>query len=211
MTDYYPESTARFKADTKNHEMTVLHDDGLYRHLRFKPPGISFYWFDLVTWPGKLAFVGDGEGFVFSRLEDMFEFFRMSHGSINPGYWAEKVVDDPTRARRYSAEKFAARVAEALADVEEIYPGATTAWANHVEDYDVAYASNAHEALSDFRFKPEGAPADQAPLRFDDAWEWDFQDWHWWFLWACHAIVWGISRYDALKAAEDKPVEAVAP
>lgn len=27
---------ARFARDTAQHEMTVLHDDGLYRHLRFQ-------------------------------------------------------------------------------------------------------------------------------------------------------------------------------
>lgn len=207
MPDYYPKSTARFKADTANHQMTVLHDEGLYRHLRFQAPGSGFYWFDLVTWPGKLAFVGDGEGFVFSRLEDMFEFFRMSRGRINPGYWAEKLVTNQDVARTHSVEKFNARVAEALTDVEDDYPGVAAAWAEHVEDYDVNYGVNAREALADFRFKPHGAPAEQAPLRFDDAWEWDLQDWHWWFLWACQGIAWGIGQYDALKA--DKPAEAV--
>lgn len=207
MKDYYPESTARFQADTKDHEMTVLLDGGLYRHLRFKPPGRSFYWFDLITWPGKLAFVGDGEAFAFSRLEDMFEFFRMSRGRINPMYWAEKLVTASDRARTYSVEKFTGRVAEALGDVEDDYPGVTAAWAAHVEDFDVQYAANAREALDDFRFKPEGAPVEQAPFRFEDTWEWDFQDWHWWFLWACQGIAWGISQYDALKAA--KPAEAM--
>lgn len=211
MTDHFPDSTARFKTDTKNHQMTVLHDDGLYRHLRFKPPGISFYWFDIVTWPGKLAFVGDGEGFVFSRLDDMFEFFRMSRGRINPMYWAEKLVTDTGRARAYSVEKFNGRLAEALANVEDDYPGVTAAWAAHVEDYDTNYAPNAREALADFRFVPEGAPVEQPPFRFTDTWEWDFQDWHWWFLWACQGIAWGISQYDALKAEPAREsAEAVA-
>lgn len=206
MTDYYPESTARFKADTKNHQMTVLHDEGLYRHLRFKPPGRSFYWFDLVTWPGKLAFAGDGEAFVFSRLEDMFEFFRMSRGRINPMYWSEKLVSNRDAAQAYSVEKFNSRVAEALADVKGDYPGVTAAWAAHVEDFDVEYGQNAREALDDFRFKPEGAPVELKPFRFEDTWEWDLQDWHWWFLWACQGIAWGISRYDALKAETREPV-----
>jgi hypothetical protein len=212
MTDYYPESTARFRADTTEHQMTVLHDDGLYRHLRFKPAGRSFYWFDLVTWPGKLAFVGDGEGFVFSRLEDMFEFVRMSRGRINPGYWAEKLVTNQHTARAHSVEKFNERMAEALSAVEDRYPGAAAAWAGHVEDYDVSYAANAREALADFRFVPDGAPVEQPPLRFEDAWEWDFQDWHWWFLWACQGIAWGISQYDTAKAekAAREPAEAVA-
>src|SRR5688572_3976922 len=170
MKDYYPESTKRFKADTTNHEMTVLHDDGLYRHLRFQAPSSSFYWFDLVTWPGKLAFAGDGEAFVFSRLEDMFEFFRMSGGRINPGYWAEKLVTDHKAAEAYSTEKFTARVTEALADAEDDYPGVTAAWAAHVEDFDIHYEVNAREALEDFKFTPADAPKGQEPFQFTDTW-----------------------------------------
>src|SRR5580692_6155935 len=88
-----------FQRDTANHEMTVLHDDGLYRHLRFmqvitdeltgKQSRSSFYWFDLVTWPGNLVINGDMETFAFARSDDMFGFFRGDR--INPGYWAEKV------------------------------------------------------------------------------------------------------------------------
>lgn len=35
MTDY-PEIASRFARETSAHRMTVLHDAGLYRHLRFE-------------------------------------------------------------------------------------------------------------------------------------------------------------------------------
>src|SRR3954466_1726422 len=80
------------RTPTRPHEVTVLHDDGLYRHLRFRSPDHSAYWFDLITVPGCLIFRGDGDSFVFSRTEDMFGFFRSSReGSINPTYWSEKL------------------------------------------------------------------------------------------------------------------------
>ena len=37
---------------------------------------------------------------------------------------------------------------------------------------------------------------------FDDVWEWDLTTWDWHFLWACHAIVWGIAQYDQHKATD---------
>lgn len=210
MSDY-SDSAARFKADTANHQMTVLHDDGLYRHLRFKSPHNSFYWFDLITWLGRLAFCGDGQAFVFARMEDMFAFFRMgSTYGINPVYWSEKLVTDPKAAESYSVEKFTAQVGEALAEAEKTHLGVTAAWAEHVEDaYDTNYEVNARQALDDFEFKPDDAPTSLKPFRFLDTWEWSLKDWDWSFLWCCHAIVWGIAQYDASKA-ETPAVEAVA-
>jgi hypothetical protein len=46
------------------------------------------------------------------------------------------------------------------------------------------------------------ADDDVKPFRFADTWEWDFQDWDWWFLWACQGIKWAIGQYDALKASK---------
>lgn len=40
----YPDDQKRFAGDTDEHQMTVLHDDGLYRHLRFKAPTTGMYW-----------------------------------------------------------------------------------------------------------------------------------------------------------------------
>jgi hypothetical protein len=101
----YAESAERFAADVRGHKLTVLHEDGLYRHLRFQKPGTHFYWFDLITWPGCLAINGDMEGYTFSRVEDMFTFFRASSGwnskTINPQYWAEK-LRAASRVKQYS-------------------------------------------------------------------------------------------------------------
>lgn len=50
--DRETEARERFDVDVAEHKMTVLRDEGLYRHLRFQKPGTSCYYFDLVTWPG---------------------------------------------------------------------------------------------------------------------------------------------------------------
>ena len=86
------ESTAeQFLRDVDHHNMSVMHESGVYRHLRFRQPDTGNMWFDLVTWPGFLTISGDMGTWTFARLPDMFEFFRDSKLRINCDYWAEKL------------------------------------------------------------------------------------------------------------------------
>lgn len=230
----------RFPGDVAKHEMTVLRDDGLYRHLRFRQPpdpeGKAYtgaYWFDLITWPGCLAINGDMHSYLFSRTEDMFEFFR-GHRP-NPSYWAEKVRAG-SRIREYSGDQFRRHVADALKDAledEGAPPGLERAIREEIlESLDTGWEDGARRTLEDFkhetftgtcscgsvaanlrqgdvhpweiehlrqRHRPEVKPA--AAFRFEDVWEWDLSDWNYQFLWCCHAIPWGISVYDKMRAA----------
>lgn len=124
----------RFTAETTKHQLAVLHDDGLYRHLRFKAPGSGFYWFDLVTWPGYLSFGGDMDGYVFSRVPDMFTFFRDQRNGINPHYWAEKVTDGRDRTKTYSEDRFRQLVTEHFVDA--VRSGAPAGLGRAVRGYD---------------------------------------------------------------------------
>lgn len=233
--DRHPEITERFARETAEHKMTVLRDDGIYRHLRFIGPKTSAYWFELVTWPNSLAFRGDGDSFIFSRVEDMFMFFRDgARYGINPHYWGEKITDGRERIEQYSKERFDRVVAEALTEAEADYPGVTKAWAGRIDDeFNTEYEDEARRALDEFRFgtaykvscscsETRGFSEDYEAaiwrkthvaglghtttteagdvFRFYDTWEWDLRDYHWWFLWVCTAIVWGIGQYDASKA-----------
>ncbi|GAA4221400.1 hypothetical protein FHR32_005070 [Streptosporangium album] len=202
----------RFARETAAHEMTVLHDDGLYRHLRFQQPGTGMYWFELVTWPGKLAFAGDVDGYAFSCTPDMLGFFRQSswQGGINPTYWDEKVIASHDSVMTYSQDLFNKQVADDLKEAEEHYPGVTKAWNEKVNgdlaEYNTEHEHDARAALNDFEYLPEGASGE--PFRFYDAWEWQLKDYNWSFLWCCHAIVWGIAQYDKAKTlapAESSP------
>jgi hypothetical protein len=187
----------RFQRETASHEMTVLHDDGLYRHLRFARPKSSLYLFEIVTWPGSLAIRGDlNDSYVFTRLTDMFEFFRSERGEINPDYWAEKTAGGRDACKTYSEDSFNQHVSEVLAEVEKDWPGVTQAWKEHVSpdrgEYNTEHEDEARDALNRFAFDD---------FQFYDTWEWDLRDFDWSFLWACHAIVWGIRQYDARKVA----------
>jgi hypothetical protein len=231
----------RFKRETADHEMTVLHDDGLYRHIRFRDPKYGSYWFDLITVPGSLIFQCDGETFAFRRVEDMFEFFRSPVGRINSGYWAEKLTTDRDSVMRYDEQLLARYVAEELEEAEKDYPGITDAWNGKTDgilpEYSTYTEDEARAALDDFEFgvihrascvcgaeeefadeydairwRSEHITTENARkthrssveridgFRFTDTWDWDLKGYHWWFLWALHAIVWGIAQYDAARA-----------
>lgn len=195
----------RFTGDTDGHQMTVKHDDGLYRHLRFADPKSSMYWFDLITWPGRLTIDADMGTWTFARLEDMFEFFRArsgwNHETINPGYWAEKIRDNHSRsAIGYSEKKFRTVVAEQATEYEAEFPGLKKAVFEQIfgsHEFDLSYEENARLAVDLFTHT-----VDERTFRFNDAWEWDLKDHSIHFLWCCHAIQWGIGQYDAAKSAQ---------
>lgn len=197
MTDY-PEIAARFARDTATHQMTVLMDvNGLYRHLKFmSPDGSDLYRFDLITWPNHLVIRGDGPNFMFSVFPtaDMFRLFRESSSvGINPGYWQEKVLAG--QVKDWSEQKFRAWVVEEAAAAEARYPGAVEAVGKqilHSDEHSTEYRGTAEYAVASFDHG-------DYRLRFPDPWEESFEDYSWEFLWACHAIVWGIAQYDAAR------------
>lgn len=197
----------RYERDTAAHELTVLRDDGLYRHLRVAVPRSSFYWFDLMTWPGVLMVTGDCGTFVFSRTTDMFEFFESSRGGINPQYWAEKLKAPASRhVQIYSSEAYRARVREWHEQRAEEFDGdeeAAAALADAVKeqllDRVADFEHEARDLLADF---------EHDRITTGDSWEWDLREWDWSFLWCCWAIVDGVKRYRALDATETEAAAA---
>jgi hypothetical protein len=213
-----------FANDVAEHEMTVLRDDGLYRHLRFARSHRNGGWFDLITWPGCLVVKGDMGGHIFSRMLDMFEFFRSSQ-AINPGYWAEKTPDGRQSVRKYSEDVLRADLEPHLAEYEaEVYPGLLAKYEAARVEYD-ALPPEA-QRLAPFPVKPvsprwlfdeaakqgdlsheDGARQFLRELEHDgvvaDTWEWSLAEYTHQFLWCCHAIAWGIHKYDAQQARRE--------
>ena len=123
-----------FLKDVAKHEMKVLLDNGLYRHLRFSATGKHLWnqWYDIITWPGRLAYTGDMGTYVFARLEDMFEFFRTRPSEsrnlyINTGYWGEKLEAVDRRGKacdfmEFSPELLKGYVEDAIKDWVEGFP-----------------------------------------------------------------------------------------
>lgn len=183
-----------FLKDVAHHKMEVLRDDGLYRHLRFQ---INTSWhmsFNVVTWPGYLAFTGDMGSFIFSRCPDMLEFFRGggSRLSFDPGYWGEKVqaADRNSGVEEYSPDKFRRRIAEWLDEAE-----ATPELRKAVKDEVLAYADDGeHEAI---RAACDFEHGQSPTFRFSDFWEVNVKEYTYRFLWCCYAVAWAVQQYDA--------------
>jgi hypothetical protein len=194
MSDEFAKSAALFGRHTAGHQMTVLHEDGLYRHLRFANPQYGgIYSFDLITWPGCLTIRGDiKEAYTFVRLPDMFEFFRAGRRwGINPGYWSEKLDSDRDGVMVYDQDSFErqvkAHVVKAIREGDAPRGIGAEVTQEIFEWGDITHEAGARKELENFRFED---------WTFGDTWEWNFRDWDPGFLRACHAIVWGVGLYD---------------
>lgn len=193
-----------FQEDTTEHELTILKDDGKYRHIRFGKKGSSFYAINITTWPGYLTVTGDMGDYVFTRLSDMFEFFR-GKDSINPGYWGEKLVAEPRgseHGKKWSNEAFKRDVHQYLENnlepLEELEGEELLA--------NIAIRQEIREGIKDISFKEEAdhfiANFDKLDFQFDSFYEYDSTEYTHQFLWICYAIVEVIKRYDAAKAEQ---------
>lgn len=226
-----------FANDTRNHSMQVLHEDGLYRHLRFRADG-SFDGFDLITWPGSLTIQGGHGTYTFRRETDMFGFFRASNG-INVDYWAEKLPGGRDSVKVFAEHGIVRRLVETYREYGERVPELEFAYERDLAVYeatpradrfpwarsgprqpvkpktvaelreqvrdahengDLNYEDGVRRLLSDW---------DSAEVT-SDSWEWDLREYDYHFVWSCHAIRWGIRRYDEAKASAAQAGELVA-
>jgi hypothetical protein len=209
----------RFERDVAKHQMTIVRDEGVDRHIKFRAADGDFaYWFDIVTWHNTLVIKGDCGTYVFSRLEDMFKFFRpQRYGAdsktlyINDSYWCEKLqavsCDGYGRggAQGFSAESFERHVKQRVDDYFESRP--ITDERRAALWYDIQcdvldYVSNGDRS-SAFHLLDRFEDKD-FPRLFDDCWEWRCEEYDFHFIWNLYAISWAIRQYDATK----QPVEA---
>jgi hypothetical protein len=182
----------RFERDTAEHEMTIIHDDGLFRVVQFAKPGTFQYAYTLTTWHGYLCISGDMGTTVFSRLPDMFEFFT-AH-TINPDYWHQKVVAGHETQQYNSALALDYIDEQVKSWCEELEPEEAAALRSYVENYFIGALDTEeelHQALNAFEH-PNGH-------RFYDTWEWDLRDYAYRFLWQLHAIRTGVEKYWAVR------------
>ncbi|XZG69278.1 hypothetical protein ACTSKR_11500 [Chitinibacteraceae bacterium HSL-7] len=200
-------SAEQFQKDTAGHQMTVIRDDGVYRHLRFKKPNTINCYFDIVTWPGYLAITGDMGANLFSRLNDMFEFFRTDRErggrTINPSYWCEKLQCDGERhaAEEWSVEKHNANINHLFSEFLESC------------ELDEEERAELEERVEDELLDPEDEYTAISALS-----EWDDRNFRFYlcdlpsskeftfhYIWRCRAIAWAIEQYDAMKSSTQEP------
>jgi hypothetical protein len=196
------EVAAQFAKDVSSHVMTVEQDRGVCRVLRFARPGSNVFAFRIVTWPGHLYVGGDSDDFVFQRLHDMFTFFRSDAGRVNLSYWAEKLtaVAKGPGYEQYDPDVFREAVEARVREVSEAqeWDEATHRALREAVDFEVLSCADegeaaAHRAARDFTFRVGYERIDVFP----DFWETSLRRYTYGFVWACHAVVWGIAQYDA--------------
>lgn len=208
-----------FLHSVRKHQLEVIKEDGVYRHLRFSKPGTIDMQFDLITWPGYLCYCGDMGTYVFQRLHDMLEFFRSEREPvngktlyINQGYWSEKLqaVDGNRRsasAMEFSNELFIAVINETRVgwmkertlnkdQRRELWECVQDEIIDRLEDPD---ESHAIRLANEFRSVIDGEKH-----QFDDIWEHNFHDYTTQFTWCCYALAWGIQRYDEIKGTTNE-------
>lgn len=192
------EALRRFPLDVAEHQLTVIKQDGIYRHLRCRKPGAYCYGFDVATWPGYLAYTGDMGEYLFSRLPDMFEFFRSRKDlppkhRIDPGYWAEKckaAKPDGKGIQEFSVDRFRENVlytAKSTLDIDEDDELPDDA---KDELSLLLTADNEHECIATI------GDFGSERFRFQDFWEHDNTEFTFHFIWCCQALVWAIDKFD---------------
>lgn len=203
----------RFERDVAEHTMTIHRDDGVDRHIKFRAAdGDSCYWFEILTWPGALLIRGDCGTYVFSRLTDMFEFFREKCKDpaklyINPGYWCEKLqaVDcngyGRGKAQEFSGDRFAEHVKR---DFESYFESRhvdaerkAEIW-QEIQDYVLDYVGDGYELGPAGTLLREHEPSEFRGM-FEDVWEWRCDEYTHHFIWNLYAIAWAIRQYDAAR------------
>lgn len=178
----------RFPKDTEGFVLTVLHEQGDYRHLRFQRPGERWGSTDIHTWPGGLTTAGDmADGWMFERGLGFF------NNSVNLRYWHEKL----TPAGRRAAEEFSeatlrSTLTEAGADLD--IPDQFRAEFDEelndlIERICSGYAdtSAALEQIAEFEFEWEGEHGD-VDVCFTDSYELNIEDYTYHFVWALHVL-----------------------
>lgn len=230
MDDTKPSVEEQFLKNIATHEMSILMEQNTYRHLRFKRPQSGIYWFDIVTWPGYLAYSGDMGCFVFKRVHDMLTFFRgkrrEGHLDINPQYWAEKLRAVDRDGREGSFEEYSE--AKMRQNIEEH----VQTWIDefdvpHDEEDELTEAQSSQNVEARKAFGDEVRAAVKSEVlyypddgeykaremvnnfkvkigdqtyEFHDSSEWRCRDYTLRFIWCCYALVWAIEKYDAAKA-----------
>lgn len=206
MSENYQKQFDQFRADIAQHTIIVKRNDGLYRHLRCSRGGKYAHSFEVITWPGYLCYCGDMGCFVFTRLPDMFEFFRgRVTAMIDRDYIAEKAVavDKPDGLRGFSEELFEAAVKADFESFTEDWSEEDKArlW-EEIDDCVLQAASDGPSAAIEAAMSMSHNGRDVCP----DFYEHQLEEFTSRFVWCCYAIPWAIEQYDAaMRLKEAQP------
>ena len=186
----------QFLQTVKNHEINIIKDDGVYRYILFKNPSDGDRWFELITWPGSLCIGGDMGTYVFSRINDMFDFFRKE--KINADYWHQKMVAD---SKFEKAIEFSPQLAENYVkeNLQQYLHNKTTSEKERIIS-DVLTKVDFYSGVDGLIYSLGEFEDYESGLTLEgfteNMYEHNFETYTYHFLWCLYAIVWGIGKYD---------------
>ncbi|MFE1359436.1 hypothetical protein [Streptomyces harbinensis] len=205
-TARHEQIASRFRVGSTRHRVTILHDDGLYRHMRWATPRTVGYLYELVTWPGWLAIRGTANAsYMFGHATDMLEFFRGA--DVSPGSWAERLPRGRDSVLEYSADVTRRLVRERTSAA--IQSGTAprglgvAVRKGLLTSYDLYYEGTAKDALRAFEYKgwSFGLGGRSSDLRDWAVRGWELRDYRLDYLLACQAVAAIVSAYDEATAA----------
>ena len=186
----------RIGNDLKDHIVTLLHSDGMYRHWRCARPGSWSMAFSIVTWPGSLCFTGDMGEYLFQRTEDMVSFIQRSCMSYD--YVAGKCVASKGELKEFREEIFREVLKERIRDGLQRDKGGKFAKSTFTVHYtgrkeEKSVKDAVREILSEYESYCD--PHDALRAMYDSG-LWNgadlplCKDYTVGFLWCLHAIKW---------------------
>lgn len=180
----------RFPEDTEGFVLTVLHEEGEYRHLRFQKPGERWGSTDIHTWPGGLTTAGDmADGWMFQRGLGFF------NGRPNLHYWQEKLTPSGREAsKRFSETAMRSELRSAGADLEvpekfrDDFDTALEALISTIAS-EHADTNAALAEVDEFVFECESDDGlSDIVAKFYDPYELDLEDYEYHFVWALYVL-----------------------
>jgi hypothetical protein len=194
----------RFLEDIKKHKLKIIKDEDTYRHL-IMTSGSSIFKYEIITWPNYLCICGDMGCFVFSRIEDMFQFFRSPKDElyINPSYWHEKLQG---KDKTDSFKEFDPKIFEKI--IKEIFEETTEnkskeekekIWEIIQDEILVCGDSFFEESYEEIIERAEESAERYGIEGFTDMHDYDFNSFTYSYIWCLYAIVYAIQKYDEEK------------
>ena len=183
-----------------NHQMTVLLDSGVSRHLRFSDDGgkKTNHWFDIVTFDEGLLFTSGFGCYSFSKrfVSDMFEFFRGRDS--NSTYVAEKITSKSESeevfsnriAKEYLLDSFSNWIDEKEIDEDEA-KWLLNEFGDEFDEREFLSADDVRRAYCEFDFAGYLIKFD-----FNDFYPYELSQK---YIDCVDAIKWGIKKYDEYK------------
>ncbi|MFJ9378880.1 hypothetical protein [Streptomyces sp. NPDC101455] len=194
------EAEARFASEAEGARMTVLRDEGMYRHLHFDFPRASWKWCEVLTWPGSLILNGGlGSWLFLATGEDLIEMLRPSASSqrVDPLYWEGKLAPGSGTARTYSPDRATAYIRETACGLASDFPGLAQDVDTDILDgrpaTDLSTEGGLRAALAAFE---ELHGCTYEGLHFPVQ-SWDLERFDVWFLLSCVVLPWAVEQYDA--------------